>query len=50
MFKALASIEEFTAGSGDMYYPVFKNTIEPYARQLFPNIESESKKHYYYYL
>lgn len=44
MFKALASIEEFTAGSGDMYYPVFKNTIEPYARQLFPNIESESKK------
>ena len=44
MMKALSSIEEFTADNGDMYYPIFKNTIEPYAKQLFPNIESLNKK------
>lgn len=44
MMKVLSSIEEFTADNGDMYYPIFKNTIEPYAKQLFPNIESLNKK------
>ena len=44
IYNAVKSMEAFNGGLGEIYYPVYKNTLEPLADGLFPNIESKDKK------
>ena len=44
IYNAVKSMEAFNGGLGEIYFPIYKNTLEPLADGLFPNIESKDKK------
>lgn len=44
IYQSLHAMKAFEEGNGELYFPVYKRDIEPYAKVLFQNIESEDKR------
>ena len=44
IYQSLHAMKSFEEGNGELYFPVYKRDIEPYAKVLLQNIESEDKR------